>query len=417
MTEIVVMRLLRLLMLAPLLCATSALGQEGHGGPVRALAMAADGRSLASGGLDQSAIVWALPAGTITAVLRFHQAAVNAVAPLPDGAFATGGADGRIAIWRRGGLTPERVLEGHTGPIAALTTDGARVASAAWDETARIWEPDGAVRVLTGHEGNVNAVALLHGTPVTGGADLTLRFWYPDQPPRILRLPAPQNALATAGSLLASAGADGALRFFTSSGEPAGEMEIDTTPLTALAATTDGSRLVVASVGGVVFIVDPFARRIVTVLHGAVSPVLSVALTPDGAQAFAGGRALQRWDARTGEMVGFLGPAPLQQPAANDRGARVFRACAVCHDVTAAHVNRAGPTLHSLFGRHVASIADYAYSDALRRIDQVWTPESVAHLFEIGPSSFAPGTRMPEQVIADPGDRAALVEYLQQVTR
>jgi cytochrome c len=411
------MRLLVLLLFAPLLFATSVLAQEGHGGPVRALAIAADGSSLASGGLDQSAIIWSLPTGRITAVLRFHQAAVNAMAPLPDGAFATGGADGRIAIWRRGGITPERVLEGHAGPIAALATDAARIASAAWDGTARIWEPDGAVRVLAGHDGNVNAIALLRGTPVTGGADLTLRFWFPGQPPRILRLAVPQNALTAAGPLLASAGADGVLRFFTRDGEPAGQMEIDTTPLTALAATADGSRLTVASVGGVLFIVDPLARRIVTVLHGAESPVWSVALTPDGAQAFAGGRALQRWDARTGQMLGFIGPAPLQQATTNDRGARVFRACAVCHDVTAARVNRAGPTLHSLFGRHVGSIAGFAYSDALRRIDQVWTPESVARLFEIGPSSFAPGTRMPEQVIADPKDRAALVEYLQQVTQ
>jgi cytochrome c len=60
--------------------------------------------------------------------------------------------------------------------------------------------------------------------------------------------------------------------------------------------------------------------------------------------------------------------------------------------------NRAGPTLHGVFGRRIATAPDYNFSEPLRRMDIVWTPESMAKLFEVGPSRYTPGTKMPEQV-------------------
>jgi len=47
----------------------------------------------------------------------------------------------------------------------------------------------------------------------------------------------------------------------------------------------------------------------------------------------------------------------------------------------------------------------------------VWTPETVAKLFEIGPSAYTPGTKMPEQRIGSEQDRAALVQFLERATR
>eukprot|EP01036_Dinobryon_divergens_P040926 gene40925-54190_t len=75
-----------------LLCLTPpASGQElrGHGGPVRAIAVAPDGASAMTGSFDQSAILWSLSGGTAEAVLRFHEGAVNAVAAVPGLGFAT----------------------------------------------------------------------------------------------------------------------------------------------------------------------------------------------------------------------------------------------------------------------------------------------------------------------------------------
>ena len=44
----------------------------------------------------------------------------------------------------------------------------------------------------------------------------------------------------------------------------------------------------------------------------------------------------------------------------------------------------------------------------------VWTPETVAKMFEVGPMAYTPGTKMPEQKIGSPEDRQALVEFWQR---
>src|SRR5215813_15513026 len=86
--------------LAALLVSNAAQAQlRGHGGPVRAIAVSADGKTALSGSFDSSAIRWSLERNAAEQVLRFHDGAVNAVAVLPDGRFATAGEDGRIALW------------------------------------------------------------------------------------------------------------------------------------------------------------------------------------------------------------------------------------------------------------------------------------------------------------------------------
>ena len=90
---------------------TSAFAQlRGHGGPVRALAISADGQSAISGSFDSTAIRWSLTRNAAEQVLRFHADAVNAVELLGAGRAATAGADGRIAVWTPGNTEPDAVL-------------------------------------------------------------------------------------------------------------------------------------------------------------------------------------------------------------------------------------------------------------------------------------------------------------------
>jgi cytochrome c len=62
-------------------------------------------------------------------------------------------------------------------------------------------------------------------------------------------------------------------------------------------------------------------------------------------------------------------------------------------------------------------VRGYRYSEAFRHLDIVWTPETVAKLFELGPATFTPGTKMPEQRIGSAEDRAALVDFLARTTK
>jgi len=93
---------------------------RGHGGPVRALAISPDGTHAVSGSFDTSAIRWSLAANAAEQVLRFHDGAVNDVAYLKDGRIVTAGADARIAIWTPGRQQPDKILEGHSAPIASV---------------------------------------------------------------------------------------------------------------------------------------------------------------------------------------------------------------------------------------------------------------------------------------------------------
>jgi cytochrome c len=145
-----------------------------------------------------------------------------------------------------------------------------------------------------------------------------------------------------------------------------------------------------------------------------------VAFSKDGQELFAGGgdRAVRRFDTATGSAKApsiATAPAP-ELASTKDRGARVFRACAACHGVTAQDTNLAGPTLHQIMGRRIASLNGYEFSRPLTHMDIVWTAETIAKLFEVGPTLYTPGTKMPEQRITDPEDRQALVEWLARVT-
>ena len=49
---------------------------------------------------------------------------------------------------------------------------------------------------------------------------------------------------------------------------------------------------------------------------------------------------------------------------------------------------RAGPTLAGIFGRKIATLPGYNFSEALKKMDIVWTPETVSKLFEVGPDDI-----------------------------
>jgi cytochrome c len=395
---------------------------------VRAIAVSPDGRVALTGSFDTRAILWSLDRDSALAVLSFHDKAVNAVAMLGAGRFATASEDGRIALWAAGSAQPERILEGHTAPVSAIAVspDGRTLASASWDRTVRLWPlAGGAARVLEGHRDNVNGVAFSPdgSTLISAGYDATLRFWpIAGGAERIVTVGAALNAVAVApdGEVVA-AGADGKLRFFAGSGEPRGEVEIETAPIIAIALSPDRAQVAASGLRGAVKLVAWAERRVMATLVGPALPVWALAYTPDARTILAAGsdRLVRRWNARTGEAIDgaiVTQTEEVLKTFANDPGAQVFRACIACHTLTPDDGLRAGPTLHGLFGRRIATAAGYPYSEALKQLDIVWTPETVAKLFEVGPAAYTPGTKMPEQTLSAE-DRAALVRFLERVMK
>ena len=107
--------------------------------------------------------------------------------------------------------------------------------------------------------------------------------------------------------------------------------------------------------------------------------------------------------------------APAVQPTAA-MGEMIFRRCVACHTADKGGRNGIGPNLHGVVGRAVASVPDFAYSGAMRAKGGVWDAAALdAYLAD--PMKTLPGTRMAFAGVIDPGDRKALILYLEDQSR
>jgi len=394
------------------LLAGPAPGQDlaGHGGPVSA--MAAGGGALVSGGFDGRAILWDPASGAAARVERFHDGNVTAVALLPDG-FISAGQDGRVARWRTGQAGPVWATVHGESPVSALAVGAGQLAAGFFDgRIARIEAETGQAAAHPAHEGRVAGLVFLpDGALVSVGADLRFARWGAGG---VLQgragLPDLPNGLALAGEALAVPFAEGALRLFSAEGDMLPERFLTDRPLVAVAAA--GDRVATAAVDGAIWLLDLPQLEQVGRIPGGAGPVWALAL--DGGTLFGAGvqGVIRRWSARDGAALGPGTTAAAPDHDDGSAGARVFRACAVCHSLEPDDHDRAGPSLHGIFGRRIASAEGYDFSDSLRAMAIVWTPQTVAELFEFGPEAYTPGSRMPDQRVTDPADREALVEFL-----
>lgn len=399
---------------------------RGHGGPVRALSVTADGKTAITGSFDAKAIIWSIETGEARQVLQFHDGQINAVAALPSGRFVTAGADGRIAIWAQGQSKPVALLEGHTGPVVALavSTDGAMLGSASWDRSVRLWPLSGGKpQVLNGHGANVNAVAFLSdGTLASAGYDTSLILWPTNAtaaPVKILMPAALSTLAATPDDQLFVGGADGRVRELDRRGNILKDVPVSSKPLLALSASPNSRYLAAAAIDGTITLLDAVTLAKIRTLGPAV-PAWSLAFASGGQTLLAGSadNIVREWDVESGQQRGTSTNGRVDPMAkyAENPDAKAFRACVACHTLHKDEEERAGPTLHKIFGRRIASVPGYRYSPAFLEMDIIWTPKTVSRLFEVGPSTYTPGTKMPEQRINDPGDRAALIRFLQAET-
>jgi cytochrome c len=388
---------------------------RGHGGPVGALA--ASGERVLSGSFDTRAILWDRGRAAALRVTRAHEGPVTAVALLPGGRLATGGQDGRVAVWGPEGTEPLRLDAAHQGPVSALalSPDGATLASAGWDGALRLAPLDGGPALtLPAHQGKATGLAWLDGGRIaTVGSDLRLRLWSGARLEGTADLPAPPNGAAPAGMAAAVIFADGAVRLVAPGRGVIAERRLSERPLTAIAA--DPGRVAVGALDGSAWALSSAdLSTLMELLPTGQLPLWSVALSGEEMLTGGGDGVVRRWNAATGEALGPGGGAPAGPLDDGSRGAEVWRACAVCHSLSPDDGGRAGPTLHGLFGRRIGTAPGYDYSAALRAMEIVWTPETVSALFEHGPEAYTPGSRMPEQRVPAPEDRAALVEFLRR---
>ena len=191
----------------------------------------------------------------------------------------------------------------------------------------------------------------------------------------------------------------------------------------ALAISPDGKLIAAAGIRGSVAIIDRATRKLPRTLVGPGLPVWSVAFLPDSRTLLTGGtdRMIRRWDAVTGEPIGAVvdgragGSARGLRGRSGRRGVPRLRRLPHAQRPTKATAPvRRSPAFSGAGSRRCPATIS---PTALKKLDIVWTPETVAKLFEVGPAAYTPGTKMPEQRIGSPADREALVRFLEKATK
>jgi len=328
----------------------------GHDDWVYSVAFNPEGTRLLSGSFDGTARVWDVAdptAGSFGRQLLSVEEAdptngVRAVAFSPDGSRfivtnAAGGATvhdaetGRLQLTLRGhapGQGGETTYDGITG--AAFSPDGELIATASDDLTAKIWDAFSGKELMTlqGHvsatatnppfEGVVQVAFNPEGTLLaTAGADGTVKMWSTEDGRKIVDLPAhPDSAVidlafSPDGSRLATGAFDGTTKLWRVS-EALNEAQpvIDgldelftlighTSWVNGIVFTPDGSRLVTASEDGTAKVWDTSTGQELLTLTVQPLGLLDIAITPDGRYlATAGrGRAVRLFVLPTDELI------------------------------------------------------------------------------------------------------------------
>ena len=100
-------------------------------------------------------------------------------------------------------------------------------------------------------------------------------------------------------------------------------------------------------------------------------------------------------------------PAP-RAPGDSIQGEKLFRRiCAQCHSLTD---NRTGPRLGDFYGRTVASVQGYRYSNAVASLSFAWS-DSTLDAWLAGPRDFVRGAAMGAR-LKDGQERLDVIAYL-----
>ncbi|KAJ5559388.1 hypothetical protein N7513_001787 [Penicillium frequentans] len=212
-------------------------------------------------------------------ILEGHSDNVNSIAWSPDGSrLASASYDDTARIWDPATGQCISTLEGHSSLVMSIawSPDGSRLASASYDDTTRIWDPatGESISTLKGHSRLVMSIA-----------------WSPD------------------GSRLASASYDDTARIWDpATGQCISILEGHRSSVMSIAWSPDGSRLASASDDFTARIWDPATGESISILNGHRSSVMSIAWSPDGSRLASASedKTARIWDPATGESISIL---------------------------------------------------------------------------------------------------------------
>ena len=410
----------------------------GHGGPVRAIASDPKTGNVLTGSFDYAMMLWQIGEdGSARQIKRFddHDGAVSAVAFHPDGKHALSGSDdGALHLWEIATAKHVRVFKGHGAKILGLAIDkaGKRALTASWDRTVKLWDlaSGKVIHTLKGHTAPVNAVAFTSTGDglVSAATDGTIRLWKAktgDLQRIAYRHGWGINVMQRLGQSdrFLFGGLDGTVAIFDlAANEITTTLKAHDKPVLSLAVLDKPGLIATGGGGGHIRVFRQDDWKLLEAFHNPLGPVWAMAFADQGARVYFGSlddfaTSWQVNPRKPFERITGKFPRRFQVSKNLSLGERQFaRKCSICHTLTPDDANRAGPTLHRIFGRKAGTLPKYPYSKALKSVDLIWNEETIGKLFSLGPHDYVPGSKMPLQQISDKAKRDALIEFLKQST-
>jgi cytochrome c len=101
------------------------------------------------------------------------------------------------------------------------------------------------------------------------------------------------------------------------------------------------------------------------------------------------------------------------------KGGNLAKRCAACHSFDKGGPNKVGPALWGVVNRPVASVPEYAYSEAMVTFAtggiKLWTIDELNPYLE-NPKGHVPGTKMVYPGLKKEDERASLIAYLRSLS-
>ena len=272
--------------------------REVSGGPgiLRSIAVAPDGRTVASGGRDGVVRLWDVKTGALR-LLTGHPVAITGVAVSPDSkTIASRDRDGMVRLWDAA-TGASRILSERKGdrvftlsPFGKLrfSPDGSTLAAAGDGPFVRVWDlATGAERRLDGPEGLTGWLAFSPDSKLLAVAsyDHTARVWeLASGVGRAFRGFANEVttvAFSRDGKALAVAGGDGSVRVLPVAASPSRVLGDARTRLVTLDLSPDQQSALAAGRDGTVRLWN-LGTGALTSFEGHEGPVLNAVFSPDG---------------------------------------------------------------------------------------------------------------------------------------